>query len=410
MKTPHLSKGPLAGLRVADFTWIGAGSYTTKILADFGAEVIKVESSTRLDPLRNTAPFFEGKPGVNRSGYFADRNSNKKSMVLDLKKEKAQEIARSLIDKSDVVTNNFSPGTMEKLGLGYEQVRKNHEELVYLSMSMQGSSGPHSHYVGFGLTIAALSGIQYLSGPHDRAPVGTGTNYPDHVPNPCHAAFALLAAIYRQRKNGQGQFIDFAQTEPTISLIGSSFIDAHANHRLEKRMGNDNLQSAPRGAYPCRDGQTIAIAVYTDQHWLDLDALLHVSAHLPDRNWQSIDVRMAYRPELDSAISKITTGLDAESLQSQLQLKSIPSGVACNIAQLVDNDPQLKHRQHWIELNHPEMGQTIYNAPPIRLSRTNFNMEKSAPLLGEHTDEVCKELLGLSEDEIKVLREQGIFV
>jgi len=410
MNTKKQTKGPLSGLRVADFTWIGAGSYTTKILSDFGAEVIKVESSTSLDPLRNTAPFFQGKPGVNRSGYFADRNSNKKSIVLDLKKERAQDIARALIRKSDVVTNNFSPVTMDKLGLGYERVSQDHKSLVYLSMSMQGSSGPHSHYVGFGLTIAALSGIQHLSGSPDRAPVGTGTNYPDHVPNPSHAAFALLSAIYYQRKTGKGQFIDFSQTEPSISLIGTTLIDSNVNERIDKRMGNDNLQSAPRGAYPCRDGRTIAIAVYLDQQWSDLDHLLKISNQLERRDWNSARIRMNYRKELDAAISKITVDFDARTLQNLLQSKSIPSGVASNIAELVENDPQLNHRNHWIKLDHKEMGNTIYNAPPIRLSRTNFNMENSAPLLGEHTDEICVDLLGMSESEVKVLREQDIFV
>jgi len=404
------SKSPLSGLRVADFTWIGAGSYTTKILSDFGAEVIKVESSKSLDPLRNTAPFFQGKPGINRSGYFADRNSNKKSIVLDLKKEKAQEIARALISKSDVVANNFSPGTMDKLGLGYEQVSQDHKSLVYLSMSMQGSTGPHSHYVGFGLTIAALSGIQFLSGAADRPPVGTGTNYPDHVPNPCHAAFALLSAIYYQRKTGKGQFIDFSQTEPSISLIGTSLIDSIVNERIEKRMDNDNLESAPRGAYPCRDGRTIAIAIYLDQQWADLDNLLKISTKLESRDWHSNKVRMDYRKELDAAISKITIDFDAQSLQNLLQSKLIPSGVASNIAELVETDPQLNHRNHWIKLNHTEMGKTIYNAPPIRLSRTNLNMENSAPLLGEHTDEICMNLLGMSKREVQFLREQDIFI
>jgi len=404
-----MNKGPLAGLRVADFTWIGAGSYTTKILADFGAEVIKVETMTHLDPLRNTAPFLDGKPGVNRSGYFADRNSSKRSMVLDLKMEQAQEIARALIAKSDIVANNFSPGTMEKLGLGYDRVSADHQDLIYLSMSMQGAEGPHSRYVGFGLTIAALSGIQYLSGPVDRPPVGTGTNYPDHVPNPCHAAFAVLSAIYHRRKTGQGQFIDFSQTEPTTALMGTALMDYTVNGRIAERVGNDHPHAAPRGAYPCLNGRTIAISIHSDQQWLDLDRELNLSDLLPKRDWSQAGVRLANRKELDEAISQMTIKHDALSLQNTLQAKSIPAAAALNVAELVEDDPQLAHRGHWIKLDHSEMGKTIYNAPPIRLSRTNFTMNRPAPLLGEHTHEVCRDLLGLSDEQIDKLRSEGVF-
>jgi benzylsuccinate CoA-transferase BbsF subunit len=404
-----MNKGPLAGLRVADFTWIGAGSYTTKILADFGAEVIKVETLTHLDPLRNTAPFLAGKPGVNRSGYFADRNSSKRSMVLDLKMEQAQEVARALIAKSDIVANNFSPGTMEKLGLGYDRVSADHQDLVYLSMSMQGATGPHSRYVGFGLTIAALSGIQYLSGPIDRPPVGTGTNYPDHVPNPCHAAFAVLSAIYHRRKTGQGQFIDFSQVEPTTALMGTALLDYSVNGRIAERVGNDHPHAAPRGAYPCEGGRSIAIAIYTDQQWRELDSVLSLTKQLSARNWEQASVRLANRPELDAAMAKVTTVWKAVDLQEALQAKGIAAGAALNIAELVQEEPQLAHRGHWIKLDHPEMGSTIYNAPPIRLSRTNFTMNRAAPLLGQHTDEVCRELLGMTDAQIKTLRTQGVF-
>lgn len=402
-------KGPLAGLRVADFTWIGAGSYTTKILADFGAEVIKVETSTHLDPLRYTAPFFEGKSGVNRSGYFADRNSSKRSMMLNLKMPEAQEVARELIAKSDIVANNFSPGTMEKFGLGYDQVSATRKELVYLAMSMQGATGPHSRYVGFGLTIAALSGIQFLSGPADRAPVGTGTNYPDHLPNPCHAAFAVLAAVYHQRKTGIGQFIDFSQTEPTTALMGPALLEFSANKHIAQRAGNDNTLAAPRGAYPCRQSRSIAISVATDQQWAALDDLLSLRERLPAEDWSTASTRMAHRPQLDRALAEATIDWDAKELENALQARGIAAGVALNIAELVDEDPQLAHRGHWIKLDHPEMGRTTYNAPPMRLSRTSFTMDVPAPLLGQHTEEVCQKVLGMNPARMSQLRELGVF-
>ncbi|MDB5857167.1 MAG: CoA-transferase [Ramlibacter sp.] len=404
-----MGSGPLRGVRVCDFTWIGAGSYTTKLLADFGADVIKVESATRLDPLRATAPFSGGTPGVNRSGYFADRNSSKRAIRLNLKKPRAQEIARRLVAQSQVVTNNFSPGIMDKLGLGYERVSQPHPELVYLSMSMQGADGPHSDYVGFGLTIAALSGLFYLCGPEGRTPVGTGTNYPDHIPNPCHAAFAVLAALYHARRTGRGQFIDLSQTEPTTALLGAALIDYTANGRVAERCGNDDPAAAPRGSYPCSGGEWIAISVRTDTEWQALQDFLGLAATLPQAEWRERPVRLARRRELDAALAAATGTRDAGELAAQLQALGVAAARVADIAHLVQEDPQLAHRGHWVRLEHPEMGRTIYNAPPLRLSRTDFRMDRPAPLLGQHTQEVCSGLLGMSDDEIRDCEQDGVF-
>jgi benzylsuccinate CoA-transferase BbsF subunit len=401
--------GPLAGLRVADFTWIGAGAYTTKILADFGAEVIKVESSTRMDPLRATAPFKDGQQGVNRSGYFADRNSSKRAMQLNLKHPDGQMIARQLIAKSDIVANNFTPGIMDKLGLGYDVIAADQPNIIYLSMSMQGAHGPESGYVGFGLTIAALTGMQYLSGQPDRTPMGTGTNYPDHLPNPCHAAFAVLAALHHRRKTGQGQFIDFAQTEPTIALLGTAMVDYAVNGHDAGRCGNDHPLHAPHGAYPCRDQRWISIAIETDMQWRALVAQLDLGHVLPDGNWSEAAQRHNGRKVLDACIAQRTLKWEVHALMHALQATQVPAGVAQNIAELVDQDPQLAHRQHWVWLDHAEMGKTLYNAPPFRLSRTGFAMEVAAPLLGEHTDEVCRDLLGISQADVVRFRADGVF-
>eukprot|EP01041_Mallomonas_annulata_P018373 gene18373-37278_t len=178
---------PLAGIRVADFCWLGAGSYCTKLLADMGADVIKIESSARLDSLRLAPPYKDGISGINRSGYFADRNTSKRSITIDMKHPKALGLVSRLIERSDIVSNNFTPGVMEKFGLGYESVRKMRPDIVYLAMSMQGSEGPERSYLGYGASMVSLTGLHDLSGLPEREPAGTGTNYPDHIPNPCHA-------------------------------------------------------------------------------------------------------------------------------------------------------------------------------------------------------------------------------
>ena len=403
-----MSKLPLAGIRVTDFTWIGAGSYTTKLLADFGAEVIKIESSTRMDSLRSTAPFKDRIPGINRSGYFADRNTSKRSIRLNLKHPEAPAIARDLIATSDVVANNFTPGTLEKFGLGYGDVAKFKPDIIYVAMSMQGGAGPDAKYVGFGLTIAALTGLQYLSGQPDRPPAGTGTNYPDHVPNPCHGAFAVLSAIYHKRKTGEGQLIDLAQTEPTIALLGPAVVDYTVNGRVAERSGNDYWNAAPRGAYPCAGtNRWIAISIYTDEQWRALDELLGVTTEA--REWTDRSVRLEHRRELDALVAARTCTWDARELMTALQARGVPAGVVQNAKDLVDDDAQLAHRKHWITLEHKEMGRTLYNAPPIRLSRTPAELSRPAPLLGEHTEEVCMDLLGMSRSRYEELHAAGVF-
>ena len=403
-----MSKGPLAGIRITDFTWIGAGSFTTKLLADFGADVIKIETATRLDTLRMTAPFKGGQKGPNRSGYFADRNTSKRSIRLNLKHPDALAIADRLIAQSDIVANNFTPGTMEKLGLGYERVAQSHPGIIYLSMSMQGQTGPDSRYVGFGLTIAALSGLSALTGPPDRPPTGTGTNYPDHVPNPCHAAFAVLAALRHKRRTGVGQFIDFAQTEPTIALSARAIADWTANGHMTERCGNDEPAAAPHGVYPCAGSDRwIAIGVHDDAQWR---ALLNVVGDKGvDPSWAKAATRLAQRPALDAWLAALTATWDGEALMARLWQTGIPAGVVQTVADLVDRDPQLAHRKHWIYLDHAEMGRSLYNAPPIRLSGTPAALDRPAPLLGEHTREVCTNLLGMTTDEFQALEQAGVF-
>ncbi|UUZ65199.1 CoA transferase [Polaromonas sp. P1-6] len=399
---------PLAGIRVADFTWIGAGSFTTKLLADFGADVIKIESSERLDSLRISRPFRDGREGLNRSGYFADRNTSKRSITLNMKHASGQALARTLIAKSDVVANNFTPGTMEKFGLGYESVRLFKPDIVYLAMSMQGASGPEHKYLGYGLTIGALTGLQYLSGDPDREPAGTGTNYSDHIPNPCHAAFATIAALHWRSKSGKGQLIDVAQTEPTVALLGPSMLDFTANGRKAERTGNDRPHAFPHGVLPCAgDDSYIAVSVSTPAHWTALVAVLGGPTWMTGTPFQDINARREQRDLIESTLATLSRQFDGEQLMSQLQARGVPAGVVRTAKDIVDHDPQLRHREHWVKLDHPEMGLSVYNAPPFRISGVDQTPLSPAPLLGEHTDEVLKDLLDVSEDRLAELRSDG---
>lgn len=396
---------PLQGIRVADFCWLGAGSYTTKILADMGADVVKIESTTRLDSLRMAAPYKDGVPGVNRSGYFADRNTSKRSITVDMKHPRALGLVRRLIEKSDIVSNNFTPGVMDKFGLGYEAVREMKPDIIYLAMSMQGSRGPERSYLGYGASMVSLTGLHDLSGLPDREPAGTGTNYPDHVPNPCHATFALMAALRHRRRTGEGQLIDIAQIEPTIALLGPTVLDLTANGRLQQRQGNRHDFFAPHGVYPCRgDDAWIAIAVRDDAGWHRLRAVLGLPDWAAQPRWDHAEGRREGVEELDARIAESTAGWDADELMAALQDQGVPAGTVQNAADVVDRDPQLAHRGHWLTLDHPEMGPALYNAPPFRCARTPVGLQGPAPLLGEHTREVLRELMDVGDAEYEELQ------
>ncbi|HEY2887231.1 MAG TPA: CoA transferase, partial [Candidatus Limnocylindrales bacterium] len=243
---------PLAGIRVLDFTWVGAGALATKLLADLGADVIKIESRARPDNLRLAPPYRDGRDGLDGSGYFATRNSSKRSLALDMRLDQARALALRLASAADIVASNFRPGVIDRWGLGYDAVRAVNPSVIYLTMPMQGADGPHASFTGFGSTIAALSGLVSLSGLPDRPPVGTGTHFPDHVPNPGHALVAVLAALLYRARTGAGQAVELSQLESTINIIGPAIVEASLAHgSLQPRAGNRAAGASPRGVFPC---------------------------------------------------------------------------------------------------------------------------------------------------------------
>jgi len=406
-----MARLPLAGVRIADFCWMGAGSYSTKILADFGADVLKIESSRHLDALRMAPPYRDGRAGVNRSGYFADRNTSKRSITLDMKHPRALELVKKIIVKSDIVANNFTPGVMEKFGLGYAAVRAIRPDIIYLAMSMQGPDGPESSYLGYGASISSLTGIQHLTGLPDRVPAGTGTHYPDHVPNPCHAAFALLAALRHRRRTGIGQYIDIAQTEPTVALLGPALLDCTVNGRETTRNGNLHAWAAPHGVYPTAGkDRWIAIAVMSDAQWLALTEVLGSPEWAAQECWKALAGRRRDNADLERLLGVETAKRDAAELMSALQRRGVPAGAVWNAEDVVQRDAQLAHRGHWVRLPHAEMGDAIYNAPPFRFSRTPAGLQSAAPLLGQHTREICREIMGLSDTEVDALVLDNILI
>jgi benzylsuccinate CoA-transferase BbsF subunit len=405
---------PLEGVRVIDFTWLGAGPYTTRTLADFGAEVIRIESSKRMDRLRILPPFAGGKRNgsVNRSGYFSDRNSNKLDVTINLKDATGVGLVLDLIATADIVASNFTPGTLEGLGLGYEAAKEVKPNIIFVEMGMQGAFGPDASLVGYGQTVSALTGLYHLSGLPDRVPVGTGTNYPDHVPAPAHSAFAVLAALRHRRRTGEGQYIDLSQAETMVSLLGPALLDYAVNGRNHGPRGNRADYAAPQGVYPAAgDDRWIAISVLSDEQWRSLVLELDMP-ELADQ-FPTMDDRRAAQDDIDEVLGRRTSSEDPFELMRRLQARSVPAAAVCTFGDLIDDDPQLAHRGHFAVLDHPEMGPSRYNAPPYRMmgiadGAVDAIMRTPAPILGQHTRDVCRRILGLDDARIDELVEQGV--
>ena len=396
---------PLAGVRVADFSWFGAGPIAGQILANHGAEVIRVESEAHVDGLRIAAPL---KPGVtgsyNVSGYYNNFNANKLSLTLNMGKPQARELALKLIAKCDVVMENYTPRVFEKWGLTYEAMCDVNPAVIFARLPMQGVTGPHRDFLGFGAVLTPLAGISYLSGIPHRPPVGLGTNYPDYVINPGHVAIAILAALRHKRLTGEGQFIEVAQLESTASVIGPALMDYAVNGRIQERTGNRHPAAAPHGAFPCvGEDRWCVIACSTDAEWQGLCAALDDPPWTRTPEFATLHARKANEDELEARIAEWTRTQVAEELMERLQSVGVPCGVVQNARDILEGDRHIQARAYYRYLDHPETGRAAYDSPGFRLSRTPPEPERPAPLLGEHTEYVCKEIIGLSDEEIAAL-------
>ena len=400
---------PLKGIRVADFTWFGAGPIFTMALAHYGAEVVRVESQVRPDGLRLTQPMPKDRPpGINLSGYYNNFNAGKLSFALNLGSEKGRELALRLIAKSDIVAENFTPGTFEKWGLTYERILQVRPDVIMVREPMQGLTGPHRDFAGFGAVITPLAGISYLSGLPQRPPVGLGTNYTDYVVNPGHALVATLAALHYRNRTGKGQLIEVAQFESSVNVVAVALLECAANGRLPQRLGNRLPYACPHGVYRCLgEDRWVAIAVFNDEQWQGFCRAVGEEWTREER-FATLLGRKAHEEELDRLIESWTGQQEAEEVMERLQAAGVPAGVVQSAADTLDRDPHLKARGYYHFLEHPEAGRTAYDGPGFRLSDTHGGPRGPAPLLGQHTQYVCKQVLGLSDDDIADLVAEGV--
>ena len=400
---------PLESIRVADFTWFGAGPIYTQILANHGAQVIRVESQARIDGLRVAHPMPEGRYTLNVSGYYNNFNASKLSFTLNMKHPKTLDVALRLVAVSDIVAENYTPGTLEKLGLTYQRLQEVRPGIIMVRAPMQGGDGPHADFSGFGAVISPLAGISHLTGSPQRAPVGLGTNYTDYVINPGHAVIATLAALRYRNRTGKGQLIEVAQIESSVCVVGTAILDYAVNGRVQNRQGNRLPYAAPHGAYRCLgDDRWCVIAVFSDDQWRALCRAMGDPHWCQEERFATLHGRKENEDELDRLVEGWTRTRTAEEVMETLQAAGVAAGVVQNARDTLENDPHLKARGYYARLDHPEAGRTAYDGPGFRLSKTPGKLQSPAPMLGEHTDHVCREVLQMDDEEIAQLVMAGV--
>lgn len=399
------------GIRVADFAWVGVGPLVSKYLADHGAEVIRVESSVRPEPLRRAPPFVDDVPDLDNSGYYADFNSSKLCCSLNMQHPDGVAMAKRLIAECDVITESFTPKAMRAWGLTYDDLREINPGIIMISMPMYGLTGPWSMWQGYGHVLQAAAGISHLTAYEGEPPIGTGVAYTDFLV-PHFAAAALIAALDHRQRTGEGQNIDFGQMEAAIHATGTATLEAQANGREQQALGARHPDYAPHNTYRCAprgedDDRWIAIACATDEEFQALAEAADTS-WAADPRFADAASRKADEDALDELIGAWTRGQQAEELMTRLQAAGVPAGVV-QTSEDLRNDPQISHRGHFHMLQHPSMGERAYDGPSFRLSETPGRLAKSAPLLGEDNEYVWKQIAGMSDEEYVEHLVSGVF-
>lgn len=427
---------PLAGIRIVDLTRLGYGAQATALCGALGAEVIRIESRTRPDPVRVMPPFVprpgdapQTEPGLaaawtpdlgfNRGGIFFKYNTGgKRSVALNLKDARGMDLLRRLVATADVLTESFSAGALARMGLPWEALRRLKPDLVYVSMSGFGHSGRDRAHVTLGPTAQALTGLTYMLGLPGRRPAGWSFSYLDHMSGYLGAC-AVLVGLRHRNRSGEGQHIDVSQIEPGIPLTGAIALDRQANGRVYRRPdtppGNRSTDPAmaPNGAYRCQgNDEWIAIACRDDADWRVLRAVMDEPAWARDPHFDSVAGRCAHQDDLDRGLEDFTRTHERYALADSLSTAGVPAAPVQNARDRVEHDPQLRARGYFVPLPHAETGTWPLEGPPFRLSASAVHaggtIHRGPPCLGEDTHAVLRDVLGLTPDEIHSLEEAGV--
>ena len=396
-----MSRAALEGVMVISFGQGAVVPDAGKILGELGANVIKIESSEHLDFVRTLGP-------KNEVAGFNETNRNKRSFGVDLRTDKGKDLVRRLIKMSDVVAENFRGGVAKNLGFDYESVRKFKPDIVYISSQGFGGGGPHADYPCYGPMLSSTSGMLSLwKQPEDPFPAGSNSPLPDHMASK-HAAIVILAALDYKRRTGKGQFIDMAQTEVAAALMGEKYLEYTMNKLEPQPMGNRCPYAAPHGCYPCRGFDNwVAISVFTNEEWRSFGKAIGSPVWTQDTKFADVPRRLKNVDELDKLLAEWTATREAKEVMEMLQSAGVAAGVVQRAPDTM-NDPQIAFDKALIELDHPTVGKRLYPNIPFHMSETPPAPSSLAPFLGQHTEEICRELLGISDEEIKRLKEGKI--
>jgi len=398
--------GPLRGLRVVDFGHVWAGPYCAALLADMGAEVIKVESAKRLDVHRRQGPYPERKPGVNRSGVWNAQNRGKRSVTLNLSTERGRALAAALVDTADVVIENFAPGVMMRLGLDYAALSARRPGLVMASLSAFGQEGPQQSYVGYGPSLDAWAGLDALTAYAGGDPNALGGIFPD-TGSALHAAAAILAALWRRDRTGLGCYIDLSELEVSILLLADAVAQDLGGATI-RATGNLDGRHLPQGAWRCAgDDAWIALTVVDKPSWRGLCAALGRADWAEDPALQTVEGRKEHALEIDSAIAAWAATRERHDAMVTLQRHHVPSGEAHHAKSLLA-DPQLAERGFFASVVHPEVGPHPVYAPIWRVHGDTTRFDAAAPVLGADNAYVLERILGIAPADIQALAAEHI--
>src|SRR5271166_2920042 len=400
---------PLGGVHVLDLSWVMVGPASARYLADMGADVIKVESSKRIDPVRTLGPFKDGKAGPERSVSYHNLNAGKRCIAIDIRHPKGHEIVLRLAQWADVVLESFTPGVLEALHLGYADLRNRTDRIIMASTSLLGQTGPYAKGTsGVGTMGAAMSGATYQIGWKDRAPVGPWGPWTDAV-TPRFIAASILAALHRRSRTGEGCYIDVAQAEAGIQFMMPAYYEYAANGTIPERRGfAGSPLRVPQGVYPCSgEDRWVAIDASRPTLWEALRSV--VGTPLRDAKFDTIVGRMRNCSELEQAIALWTQGQEAQALEHRLQMAGVPAHVVSRGDDLV-RDADLRESAHFKRIDDPVFGEADIEGPRFSLDRTPLPTTRRGPRIGEHTKEVLATVVGLTETEIAQLDEAGVLV
>ena len=411
------SNQPLKNFRVLDLSRIWAGPYCTKLMADMGAEIIKMESLSVYDshrgpinPARGIAAYPDCEPGDepwNRNGWFNCLHMSKYGISLELTTETGRKVFEQLVAISDVVIENFRQASLERLGYSYETLRRIRPDLIYVSMPAFGNSGPWQKYLAYGIGQEQLSGMAHMTGYRGEGPMKSGINHGDPITG-SHAAGVLLAALRYRKRTGKGMFVDVSQQESAVSLIGADVLAYQMTGKEPERRGNRSPYFAPHNSYQCAgDDRWVAIAATNDEEWRQLAQQVGGPELAGDSRFSTLAGRMEHEDYLDELISGWTADKKAYDICHLLQKEGVPASPVMGGPDLLA-DPHYEARGTFVRVNHEQVGEMSYPGIPWKMSETPGEVRWASPTLGQHNRQIYGELLGIPAEDIDDLETQGI--